>query len=61
ETEKHPVPVTWAFCVLNKSGWDQFVTNEARLAAENALARLRANNASSENIATFLEEIVDKL
>lgn len=51
---------TYAYVVLNHSGWDNFVTGETRGDAQAALARLLANG--DENaVKAFIEELVDKL
>lgn len=60
EEVTHPDPGTQAYCVLERSGWSQFVEGSTRLAAQTALARLIVNNDKSGQRA-FCEELVDKL
>ena len=53
-------PSTAAFCVLNHSGFDQFVDAETRGGVQNTLARLIVNGEMDE-ARRFLQEVVDKL
>lgn len=58
--ESHPQPNTWAFCVLDHSGWRQFVDSETYSQAQNALGRLRAND-DKEAILNLVNDLVDQL
>lgn len=53
-------PDTYAFVILNHSGWDSFVTNESRSNAKKALSRLLANG-DMEKAKIFLTDLANQL
>lgn len=60
ELKGYSEPSTRAFCILNASGWENFVEGDTRLAAQRALARLIVNG-DEEGLRALCEELVDKL
>ncbi|MBI2514598.1 hypothetical protein HYV91_00175 [Candidatus Wolfebacteria bacterium] len=61
EEKRDSIPApTWAYCVLEHSGWGKFVDGKTFLAAQAALTRLLANG-DLEGAKALLGELVDKL
>ena len=60
ETETHPDPGTLAYCILDHSGWNEFVDGKTFQDAQKALGRLLANK-NTKAAKKFLGTLVDQL
>ena len=60
ETEQHPNPGTLAYCILDHSGWHEFVDGVTFQTAQIALGRLLANK-NRKKAKRFLTVLVNQL
>ena len=60
ETEQHPNPGTLAYCILDHSGWKEFVDGKTFQSAQTALGRLLTNK-NTAGAKRFLAALVNQL
>lgn len=58
--ENHPDPGTWAYCVINHSGLEEFLDGKTRSNLQKAMGRLRANDKTQEAL-EFAKDVIDQL